>query len=127
MTTPGTIYVDFSKPILDQKNKEIKEVDNKGKETADVMTLQSISETALLATFADERDLSAEDKVKRYKLFNKINSMNWELKAKEVELLKLCLGKMAGPLVVGRAYDIIEPEKEEEKKPEPAKVTTLKK
>lgn len=104
--------LEFSRPILDAKGKEIPVLDENGQKTEDSMTLQSLAESSLLATFADERDLAVEEKVKRFKLFNKISANpDVEMTAEEVVLLKKCIGKLGGPLLVGRAYEIIDPPK----------------
>lgn len=96
--------IEFSQQILDQKGKPIA-VEG---EAGSYMTLQTLAEQALLSQFMDERDLPTVDKLKRFKLFNKITGGDGNLNAEEVTLLKFCIGKGFAPLAVGRAYDIIE-------------------
>lgn len=95
--------VDFSAKLLDLEKKEIKEGDK-------VMTLSSVSCTALLATYPDEQNLEATTKVKRFRLAEKaINGGVQELAVEDVVELKKLIGKAYSPLVVGRVYDIIDP------------------
>ena len=95
--------VDFSAKLLDIKGEEIKDGN-------DVLTLGAASCTALLATFPGEQDLDGASKVKRFRLAEKaVKGSIQELTIEDVAELKRLLGKAFGPLVVGRAYDIIEP------------------
>jgi hypothetical protein len=95
--------IDFSAVIKDLDGDAVKD----GEKDA---TLGRVACTALLATFADEPNLSAEDKVKRFRLAE-IASIagEQEMKVDDVALLKKLIAKAFGPLVVARAYDIIEP------------------
>jgi len=101
--------IDFTAPILDSKGQPIPIADAKGEPTEEITTLRTLAEQALLSQFPDEKDLATLEKVKRYKLFNKLNGATTDLTAEEIVLLKLVIGKAFTPLAVGRAFDIIEP------------------
>ena len=76
------------------------------------LTLASVAVTALLASYDDEKNLSGEDKVKRFKLAQQINDADGdvEVTAEQVSLLKSLIAKGYTPLVVGQAYEILEGE-----------------
>jgi hypothetical protein len=95
--------IDFSAVIKDLDGDPVKD----GDEDA---TLGRIACTALLATYADERELPAEQKVKRFRLAEiAAKGGEREVKVEDVALIKQLIGKAFAPLVVARAYDIIEP------------------
>lgn len=98
--------INFDAVILDQRGKPML-ASSEGEET---VKLGAIAEQALLAAYADENGLPAGEKVRRYKLFNKVSvGGEIDITAEEVTLLKQCIGKGYPPLIVGRAYDLIEP------------------
>lgn len=76
------------------------------------VTLASIATNALLANYEDEKNLSGDDKVKRFKLAQQINDADGEVEvtAEQISLLKMLIAKGYSPLVVGQAYDILEGE-----------------
>lgn len=80
--------------------------DTKGNEA----TLKGVVVEALLAQFEDERQLSGEDKLKRYQLAMKVNESEGvcEMTAEEIALVKKLIGKAYGPLVSGQAWTILE-------------------
>lgn len=81
-----------------------------GGESDDQVTLLTIAEQALLGVFPGEQDLPAAEKVRRYKLFGKISAGGAiDVGAEEVTLIKQCIGKGYPTLIVGRAYDLIDP------------------
>src|SRR5262245_40116210 len=99
---PG-MKIDFSAVIKDLDGEAVKD----GEKDA---TLGRVACTALLASFADERNLPAEDKVRRFRLAEiAAKGGAREMKVEDVALMKKLIGKAFAPLVVGRAYDIIEP------------------
>lgn len=97
----------FDVPILDLDGKEIKVGDV-------IQTLGHVSLSALLATFEDERALTGKQKADRMQLALKINSNMKEvdLTIEQLNLVKELIGKGFGPLVVGRAYELLEKEPE---------------
>jgi hypothetical protein len=73
------------------------------------MTLATIACSALIGVMQDDQSLPADDKVKMFRLAQQaIKAGVQEVKVEDVTLLKRRIGKMYGPLVVGRAYDLIE-------------------
>ena len=74
--------------------------------------LSRLAVNALLMTYEDERSLSGEDKVKRFKLAQQINDADGdvEVTAEQVSLLKSLIAKAYTPLVVGQSYEILEGE-----------------
>jgi hypothetical protein len=95
--------IDFSALILDLEKTPLKDGDND-------VTLGSVSCTALLATYPNETDLSGDEKVKRYRLaLAASEGGEQEIKVEDAALLKKLIAKAYAPLVVGRAYEIIEP------------------
>jgi hypothetical protein len=78
------------------------------------LTLKRASVDALMMPFDDEKHISGEEKLKRYQLAVRINlGGDVELKAGEVSLLKLVIGKAYTPLVVGPAYIALEKDAEQ--------------
>jgi hypothetical protein len=95
--------VDFSALIKDLDGDPVKD----GEKDA---TLGRVACTALMASYADEQNLVAEEKVKRFRLAEiAAKGGEQELKVEDVALIKQLIGKAFAPLVVARAYDIIEP------------------
>lgn len=74
------------------------------------LSLASTCCNALLAAHEDERALSGEDKVKRWKLAQRIHDATGEIDiaSEEVSLLKTLLAKSYTPLVVGQAWSVLE-------------------
>lgn len=74
------------------------------------MTVCLAATRALTATFRDEQSLPGEEKITRFRLALKIMDANEpDLGAEEVVLVKKVVGKMYGPVVVGRVWAIIDP------------------
>ena len=80
--------------------------------TARDVLLSRLAVNALLANYEDEKNLSGDDKVKRFKLAQQINDADGEVEvtAEQVSLLKSLIAKGYTPLVVGQAYEILEGE-----------------
>src|SRR5262249_33931299 len=95
--------IDFSAVIKDLDGAPVKDGDKDA-------TLGRVACTALLASYADEQNLPAEDKVRRFRLAE-IAAKGGEGggKGEDAALIKQLIGKAFGPPVVARAYDIIEP------------------
>lgn len=98
--------VDFNYVIRDLKGEAV--LDGK-----DEFTLKTVACNALLMPYPDEQQLSGTDKYRRFKLADKISSANGEdvdLSAEEVTDLKKLIAKAFSPLVVGRAFDKLDPQ-----------------
>jgi hypothetical protein len=95
--------IDFSSVIKDLDGEAVKDGDKDA-------TLGRVACTALLASYADEQNLPAEDKVKRFRLAEiAAKGGAQEMGIEGVALVKKLIGKAFAPLIVARAYDIIEP------------------
>ena len=95
--------IDFSALIKDLAGDAVKD----GEKDA---TLGRVACTALLASYADEQNLPAEDKVKRFRLAEiAAKGGEQEMKVDDVAFIETLIGKAFARLIVERAYDIIEP------------------
>jgi len=73
------------------------------------MTIRVTAVKSLTAVFRDEQDLPGEEKVRRFHLALKITDESEpDLKAEDVVLIKKMVGKMYGPVVVGRVWAILD-------------------
>jgi hypothetical protein len=73
-------------------------------------TLSRVAATALIQAYADEANLDGETKVKRFALAMKVTgAKKLGLAAEEIAVLKERIGKAYGPLIVGRAYQLLDP------------------
>jgi hypothetical protein len=100
--------VDFSSPINGLDNKPVKEANGSGGSME--ITMSSICCSVLLTQDTEEAAATGEEKVKRFKIAEKVYSGGeQDLSAEDIVLLKRLIGKFYGPLVVARAYDILEP------------------
>lgn len=78
-----------------------------------MMTLRSICNEALLGTYDEDRTATGDAKLKRFKLAMKINETNIvDLKVEEITEIKNFIAKAFGPLVIGRCYDLLDPDSE---------------
>jgi len=104
----------FEQPILDLWGKPVKTNPDKPE---DCLTLTTVVLNALLATYEDERTLTGKVKAERMQLALKINERPKEtdITAEQMSMLKELIGKAYGPLIVGRAYELLEMEPKEVK------------
>ena len=75
------------------------------------ITLRRVSTNALQSAFKSEENIAAEEKIKRYELAKKIvkaKDSPVDLSTDDVVLIKQCMNKLYGTLVVGPAFDILE-------------------
>ncbi len=87
-----------------------------GKENGEKATVGWACVEALLATYEDEKNLGGEEKIKRHKIAVKIHGKpEVDLKAEEITKIKNLVGKAFGPLIVGRVFEILDPEPVDEK------------
>lgn len=94
--------IDFSREIHDLAGKPISE-------NGVPVTLGSVCSGALLMPYPDERNVSGEDKVKRFRLAEKVYAGGLQdITVEDAALLKQLLAKAYTPLIVGRAYGILE-------------------
>lgn len=95
--------VDFTKRLVNL-NKEPLTLN--GKEC----TLKAACVEALMGAFQGEGAVTAEEKMKRFKLAKKVHAAEGEtgLAAEEVVMLKAQLNKAFGTLVVGPAFEMLD-------------------
>lgn len=95
--------IDFSTVITDLNDQPVKDGDNE-------VTLKLLSVGALSATFQDEQSLSPTDKFKRGALAMQIYNTKEPLaiKSEDVTMLKTVIGKAYGPMVVYKAYQLLD-------------------
>ena len=99
--------VNFGAPITDLRGEIINGPDGK------MFTLGKVAVEALSATYKDEAEgktqLSGEEKVKRFKLaVIAVGEEVADVSVEDIATMKKLIGKAYPPLVVGRAYEILE-------------------
>lgn len=73
------------------------------------MTVRLAATRALTAQYRDEQSLTGDEKWPRFHLALKITDEDEpDLKAEEIVLIKKLVGKMYGPVVVGRVWAILD-------------------
>ena len=102
--------IDFSLQIKDAKGEPIRDGIN-------IVTLGEICAQALLSNHEEDRSVSAESKVARYKLFHSIferdedGSMTpkkaLEVGSEDAALIRKMVNRSFGTLIVGQVFDII--------------------
>lgn len=104
----------FKTTLIDYDGKPLPQVmvgpDGRVVPSGNELTLRTVAVNALSAEHADERGLSGEDKVKRAALALRIHQQDdVELTAEEIALLKRLVARISPPLVVLRAWAILDP------------------
>lgn len=100
------IQVNVDTEILDMFGNSIPMSD---KEDAPKLQVKHAFINSLMGNYEDERQLSGEDKVKRFKIAEKVAAGgDVKLIAEEAAELKKVLPKMFNPLVVGRCYALLD-------------------
>jgi hypothetical protein len=97
---------DFKAPILNLDGSRISTVP--GDEKSPPLTLGKVCEDALIATLPNDNP-DVGEKGRRFFLALKIHAGTAELTADEVTLVKKVVGLAYGPLVVGRAIELLDP------------------
>ncbi len=73
------------------------------------VTLQSVCVNTLLATTQKDANISGTEKLKRFNLASKIQANDSvDLTAEEITLVKKRIGEISVPLVIGKAYELLE-------------------
>jgi len=74
------------------------------------MTVRLAATRSLTASFRDEQGLTGDEKWPRFHLALKITDENEpSLTVEDIALVKKLVGKMYGPVVVGRVWAILDP------------------
>jgi len=72
-------------------------------------TVRLAATRALSATFRDEQSLTGDEKWPRFHLALRITDEDEpDLKAEDIVLIKKVVGKMYGPVIVGRVWSILD-------------------
>ncbi len=96
--------INFDTVLLDLKGNPIKDGGN------DDLTLSAACCASLLTGYPDEQGLSAKDKMRRYRVAQKISQGGeQDLSVEEIADVKMLISKFYAPMVVGPAYDILDP------------------
>lgn len=105
--------IDFTKALHDLDGKPMRDeiAMAANGETHIGLTLGRAAAHALSASFEDERNLPGEQKFERGLLACKVrDDVAAELKSEQVALIKKVIAKLYGPLVVYRAYPLLDPQ-----------------
>jgi hypothetical protein len=94
--------IDFATVLRDKQGQALKDQDGKD------ATLGGAAETALFAAFTDEASIDGAEKAKRFKLGMRVGKPDEEFTPEEVALMKRLIGKAFGPIIVGRAYELLD-------------------
>lgn len=98
--------VDFSQSLVDLDGKALVE-----QTSSKPITLRALAVNALMASFEDEKNLSGEEKVKRYEtalLVHNSQDEPIEMTVEAVALIKRLIGRSYGPLLVGQAWKMLD-------------------
>ncbi len=114
--------IDFSTVLLDLKGNPLKErIKVAGQDTERDMTLSHASVEALMSLFPNEQNISGDERNKRGILAARLHDQEEvdeqgnrirkivDLKVDEVKLIKDLIGRAYPPLLVMRAYEILDP------------------
>lgn len=73
------------------------------------VSLKRVCTAALLGSYPDEKELAGTEKVARFRLAVRIESGSDKFSAEEISLIKKLVAKAYVPLVVGRAWELLDP------------------
>jgi hypothetical protein len=91
--------IDFSAAITDLDGNPIPE-----------LTLGLMATNALMGNFDDERSLSGDDKVRRFKLAQRVHhASEVDLTVEDVALIKKLIAKAYATLPCARAWELLDP------------------
>lgn len=101
-----TMKIDMTTQILDLDGEPIPQ-----SKDGPITTLRSVVEGALLAPMRGDENLAGAKKAELFLLVMRVHTEDeCEMKAEEIVTIKDRVGKLYGPLVVGRAYAILDPD-----------------
>ena len=100
---------DFTAPIMQiDGSKPMHETTD---EKSPVLTLATVAENALLASYQDEANLSGDEKIKRFLIAEKIakDPKDPKLGLDELALIKKLVAKAYNPLITGDMWKALDP------------------
>lgn len=112
--------IDFTQPILNLRGESFEERQQLDADGAPIsgtgtgITLGTVCARALSGIFKDEENLQAEKKLQRGQLALKIFVIQEPigLKAEEVALIKRLVARMYNPIIIARAFPMLDPGEE---------------
>jgi len=109
VASASAAQIDFSAPILGAEDKPIHDCTEPNC-TGPVLKLGDVASRALSATFEDERALAGDEKFKRGDLALKVGKGGMhDLTVEDIALIKKVIAKGYGPLIVIRAWTMLDP------------------
>lgn len=113
LTTPA-FAIDFSVKLTDSDGQPIKVCVDPRPQPECVkeveMTLGVVVRNALYQSYPDERELSGDEKFKRAELAQALTGAGEvKVKAEDIALMKKLVAKLYGPLIVYRAWQLLDP------------------
>jgi len=95
----------------------------RGEKEGKPFLMRTVCINALLEPHQDDKNLTGEKKAERYHLAMEIYKTKGkiDLSIDDIKLLKDLIAKMPSPLIVGQAFDILDPPKKEIKPKIPSK------
>jgi hypothetical protein len=97
------MQIDFDTEIRDLANQPIMNGDKH-------LDLATIATNALLTPQATDQNMPPDEKIKRFRLAQRItNGGAVDIPLEDIVLLKDIIGKFYPPLVVGRAFELFDP------------------
>lgn len=99
--------IDFRAKLKNLSGETLKEQDKE-----EPILLKDACANALLGMFDDERHIEGKEKLRRYRLANKIWGAKEpiELPAEDIALIKSLVAKAYGSLISGQAWELLDPE-----------------
>jgi len=99
-------HIDFTEALISLDGTAMK-VDG----GTEKLTLGTVAVNSLLATLEGDKNLAGTEKVKRYELAKKVfHQSSVVLTAEEISLIKQRIADAYGPLVVGVAWHLLDPQ-----------------
>lgn len=73
------------------------------------LTLRVVMQTALISPLRGDEDMKADDKVRAFNLAVDAKAPEMEITAENMTFLKARIGRAYAPVVVGRAFALLDP------------------
>ena len=110
--------LDLNQVLKSLNGSDITSPPEEGGEERKPFLMRTVCINALLEPRPEDKNLTGEKKVKRYHLAMEIYKTKGkiDLSIDDIKLLKDLIGKMPSPLIVGQAFNILDPPKKEVKK-----------
>lgn len=98
--------IPLSSPLLGLDGKEIQTPDGKS------FALRDAIQQALMGVLESDRNMTAADKLRAFSLALKSQSQEMDATAEDVAFIKDRIGRAFAPLIVGRAFEQLDPKSE---------------